>query len=187
MMNVITLKDPKIMGDKHDIYGYTFWSLTDTDFPVMFNHKEGNIMPGTRITYESSEPKVSKNGTDYLRLKKVSLEDSPEPQKMPFSEKPAPTFTDKAYLRDASTIPLDVWRTLIGIQGVPNSPDEFSLFFETVMDHANELLALIDKVRTGSQPSATHAEPIKVDSLPAGDIKQKLERGFSSEPFEEDN
>lgn len=178
-MKEFELKDPKIMGEEHPQYGFTFWSLTDGDYPVMFNSKQGNIMPGTRIQAETAELKTSKNGKDYLRLKKVTFEDEPHPQK-PFEAKPAATFknADKPFFRDASTIPLDVWRTLIGIQGVPETESGFTAFFETVRTHAEELMTMIENVRNSGQAAdPTPSVSVKEEHsnvTAAVPIKQKL-------------
>lgn len=149
MSLIFELKDPKILGEEHPTYGFTFWSETDGDFPVMFNSKQGNILPGTRIMAEESEERTSKNGKDYLRLKKVKLEDSPEQPKVPFTKKAEPVFKkeENKYQKDVTSIPLDVWRTLIGIQGVPENETQFTEFFMTVQQHANELLLMIGHVR----------------------------------------
>lgn len=91
-MQVYELKDPSILGEEHPTYGFTFWDAqVDGEYPVMFNSKQGNIMPGTRIMAEESELKTSKNGKEYLRLRKVKFEDATA-KAAPFEPKAAPTF-----------------------------------------------------------------------------------------------
>lgn len=91
-MKEFELSNPTILGEEHPTYGFTFWDAqVNGAYPIMFNSKEGNIMPGTRIQAETAELKTSKNGKDYLRLKKVKFEDSPQTS-APFEPKAKPTF-----------------------------------------------------------------------------------------------
>lgn len=69
--------------------------------------------------------------------------------------------SENKFQRDVTAIPLDVWRTLIGIQGVPTNQTEFHRFFETVKLHANELLATIETVRSGETKEPEPTEPSK--------------------------
>lgn len=171
-MKEFELKDPAIMGEKHDIYGYTFWSLTDGDYPVMFNSQEGNIMPGTRIQAETAELKTSKNGKDYLRLKKVTFEDSPTKQE-PFEAKPAPTFEKAAKAqndKDSQITKNMVWKNLLSVYDIPSMlPDskQWNEFWGNVELHT-EMLTKGDYTRL-QQPT----------------VKNKLARGFS-EPEQTD-
>lgn len=76
--------------------------------------------------------------------------------KVPEDIKPSSTSSavkDTKYQRDITSIPLDVWRTLVGIQGVPENQSQFTEFFLTVQQHANELLLMIENVRSGGDNS----------------------------------
>lgn len=120
MNQVIELKDPKILGDEHPQYGYQVWSETDGDYPVMFNTKQGNIMPGTRVTYETAELKTSAKGNEYLRLKKIKFEDSPQTS-VPFENKPKPTFhqaTAEQTKKDNQITKNMVWKNLLQVYDV---------------------------------------------------------------------
>lgn len=107
----------------------------------------------------------SKSGKS-MRFKRAKREDAPSPS------------GDKAYLKDASTIPLNVWQTLINVQGVPENKSQFETFFLTVQEHANELLRMIENVRnnveTPSRSSPNEEKPAT--------IHDKLNKGFSKEP-----
>lgn len=71
--------------------------------------------------------------------------------------------SDKPYLRDVTTIPLDVWRALLNVQGVPENPTQFQSFFETVRTHTEELLSMIDNVR--AEPVKEAPKPLDQQSL----------------------
>lgn len=139
------LKDPKILGDEHPQYGFTFWSITDSDFPVMFNSKNGNILPGTRIQAESSEEKISKNGKTYLRLKKVTFEDHPSTPSMPFTEKPEPTFhkaNAEQVSKDVQITKNMIWKNLLSVYDIPTmTPDspQWNEFWGNVELHTEML------------------------------------------------
>lgn len=79
---------------------------------------------------------------------------------------------DKPFYRDSTTIPLDVWRVLINVQGVPENPAQFASFFDTVQEHANELLLLIDNVRNGvTKETVDKVWPVDgIDDLGAGNM-----------------
>jgi len=145
-MIVVELKDPKILGDEHPTYGFTFWSESDGDFPVMFNSKQGNILPGTRIMAEESEIKTSKNGKQYLRLKRVKLEDKPGQESKPFEAKPQPTF--EAAKKEASDHERQitknmVWKNLLNVYDIPSMPPDsaqWNEFWGNVELHTEMLL-----------------------------------------------
>lgn len=59
-----------------------------------------------------------------------------------------PPKSDK-FLRDTSTIPLDVYRVLINIVGVPETLEQKERFWELVREQADELIRMIDNVRHG--------------------------------------
>lgn len=169
MSQIYNLKDPKIMGEEHPQYGFTFWSETDGDFPVMFNSKQGNILPGTRIMAESYTQRTSSKGTDYLRLKGVKLEDSPSQEKVPFKEQPEPTFkkaiqeqTDK----DTQITKNMVWKNLLQVYDVSSmtvDSTQWEEFWANVELHTEMLTAgNIDRL-TANAPG----------------IKDKLGKGWS--------
>lgn len=58
-----------------------------------------------------------------------------------------PAKADNRYLRDVTAIPLDVYRVRANIDGLPSNETERQVFFENIKADADELLALIDKVR----------------------------------------
>lgn len=156
MSQIFELKDPKIMGDEDPKFGFTFWSNTDGDFPVMFNSKQGNIMPGTRIMAEKATERTSKNGTNYLRLAGTKIEDSPQQTKV-FEQKPEPTFEkakeENKYQRDVTALALDVYRVVANIRGLPENAQDAAIFWDIVMSHTNELLGMIENVRNSGQAS----------------------------------
>jgi hypothetical protein len=161
-MQVYELKDPKIMGEEHPQYGFTFWSETDGDYPVMFNSKQGNIMPGTRVTAESIEHKTSAKGKEYIRLKKVKFEDSPE-QTQAFEKKPAPTFgnSPEQTTKESLITRSMVWKALIDSEDVqsltPNSP-RWTAFWATVELHTEMLTnGNYDKLIGGSLSASSGA------------------------------
>lgn len=147
-MQIFELKDPKILGEEHPTYGFTFWSETDGDYPVMFNSKQGNIMPGTRIMAEESEVKVSKNNKEYLRLKKVKLEDNPtsKEEQKPFTKKPEPTFkraTAEQQTKDTQITRNMVWKNLLSLYDIPSmTPDseQWNEFWDNVELHTEMLV-----------------------------------------------
>lgn len=54
---------------------------------------------------------------------------------------------DNRYLKDVSSIPLDVYRVRANINGLPTNETERQAFFENVKEDADALLELIDQVR----------------------------------------
>lgn len=54
---------------------------------------------------------------------------------------------DQKYLRDVTAIPMDVYRVLVNIMGVPEDETQAARFWQTVKDHSDEVLKLIDNVR----------------------------------------
>lgn len=97
--------------------------------------------------------------TDYLTDK---WKHAAKPQGSPSSS--GDGQSENKFQRDVTAIPLDVWRTLIGIQGVPTNEVEFHTFFETVKLHANELLATIETVRSGSLSASSRATNDSVEA-----------------------
>lgn len=94
----------------------------------------------------------SKSGKS-LRFKKdkdvpiqgsVNDEESPNYVAPEFRDKTKP---DNRYLRDVTAIPLDVYRVRANIDGLPANDSERQIFFENIKADADELLALIEKVR----------------------------------------
>lgn len=74
---------------------------------------------------------------------------------------------ENKYQRDVTSIPLDVWRTLVGIQGVPTNQTEFHRLHTTVQEHANELLRMIDNVRSGTHLDSPTQTPESFKAHPA--------------------
>lgn len=162
-MNIIELKDPKILGEEHPQYGYAVWSETDGDYPVMFNTKNGNIMPGTRVSYESSELKTSAKGNEYLRLKKVQFEDSASKPDIPFQAKPAPSFKPEPTFEKAAKVQSDkdsqitknmVWKNLLQLYDVPTmliDTTQWEEFWANVELHTEMLIVgNIDRLKPRS-------------------------------------
>jgi len=59
------------LGEKDPTYGQKYWcEVMDSLTPLMFNSQQ-EFQAGDDVTYESSEPKKSSKGTDYLLVKKV--------------------------------------------------------------------------------------------------------------------
>lgn len=78
-MKTLTLKNPTALGERDPKYGQAYWSYThDSDTPVMFNLMDGEVGDGSVITAETIEVKESKNGNEYHRLKKVTIESQSE-------------------------------------------------------------------------------------------------------------
>ncbi len=162
-MQVFELKEPSIMGEEHPTYGFTFWSLTDGEYPVMFNSKQGNIMPGTRIMAEEALLKTSKNGKEYLRLKKVKLEDSPGQTQAPFEPKAKPTFkqADQAEDKrsDGITASMAFKLAYHGFiqteQILPRDDDQWA----DVKEQARQIFWGIDEVKN-SQPDGGQQETV---------------------------
>lgn len=173
-MQVFELKEPNIMGEEHPQYGFTFWSITDGEYPVMFNSKQGNIIPGTRIMAEEADLRTSKNGTEYLRLKKVKLEDSPTDKQEPFTPKAKPTFQKATEAEDkrsdgitASMAFKLAYHGFIQTEQILPRDDNH---WADVKEQARQIFWGIDAVKN-SQP----------DEETASTIKEKLAKGFSAE------
>lgn len=156
-MQEYELKQPSILGEKHPTYGYTFWSETGGDYPVMFNSQEGNIMPGTRVQAETAELKTSKNGKEYLRLKKVKFEDSPH-LPVAFEDKPKATFvkaTEQQNNKDQQITKNMVWKNLLQVYDVASmTPDstQWAEFWANVELHTEMLTnGNYDKLIGGSE------------------------------------
>lgn len=111
---------------------------------------------------------LAKSGKSY-RFKRVKREEGGS-----YSSSAKTSDNSKAFLKDASTIPLDVYKTRAHINGLPTNETERTLFFQNVMADSDELLKLIENVR-GSQTVNPTIET-KVESLPAPalGIKKKL-------------
>lgn len=171
-MNVLVLKDPKILGDKHPTYGYSVWSETDGDYPVMFNvQDEKKLMPGVRVTYEDSQGKTSAKGKDYLRLSKVKFEDSPQAS-VPF-DTTSPTFAkanQEQSTKDQQITKNMVWKNLLNHYDLPSmTPDseQWQQFWASVELHTEMLTnGNYDKLIGGS-PASHPAETIKEENRSA--------------------
>lgn len=162
-MQEYELKQPSILGEKHSTYGYTFWSETGGDYPVMFNSQEGNIMPGTRVQAETAELKTSKNGKQYLRLKKVKFEDSPHPP-VAFEDKPKATFvkaTEQQNNKDQQITKNMVWKNLLQVYDVASmTPDsaQWAEFWSNVELHTEMLTnGNYDNLMSGSLSASSRA------------------------------
>lgn len=65
------------MGEKDIKYGQTYWAeVEEQSQPVMFNLMSGSPQEGDRITAQEVLLKTSSKGTEYHRLKKVTIEES---------------------------------------------------------------------------------------------------------------
>lgn len=58
--------------------------------------------------------------------------------------------SDNKFLKDVSSLPLDVYRVRANINGLPTNETERAVFFENVKEDADELLRLIEEVRSDS-------------------------------------
>lgn len=188
---ILELKDPKILGEKHPTYGYSVWSETDGEYPVMFNVKdEKKLMPGVRITYDSSEEKTSAKGKDYLRLKGVKFEDAPG-QAKPFEKKQAPTFeiANKAQTdKDTQITKNMVWKNLLQVYDLPtmtiDSP-QWEMFWANVELHTMMLtVGSIDSLKP--QSSAQSSVPSLGDTFRAKKAQVTNEFDESDMPYEEE-
>ena len=138
---------------------------------------------------QESEEKTSKNGKDYLRLKKVTIEEGAT-EDMPFNskDKPEPVFKPKndAYLRDISTIPETFIRALLpyyDVQRLQDDPAQYSSLIETARALTEDSIAMIEKIREGEPLETGYDKAKKV----AKKIKGKSEEDFGEEdiPYDE--
>lgn len=79
------IKNPKVMGEKHDTYGWSIWAESNYG-PVMFNTNRDLTLTEYQIFAEEEEKRTSAKGNAYLRLKKVKIE---EPSEEPVSPTPS--------------------------------------------------------------------------------------------------
>lgn len=80
MEKKFTIKKVNPLGDKDPKYGQTFWAEVDEQIqPVMFNLMNGTVQAGDRITTAEVLLKTSGKGTEYHRLKKVTVEQGTNP------------------------------------------------------------------------------------------------------------
>lgn len=73
------------------------------------------------------------------------------------------------FQRDVTALSLDVYRVVSNIRGLPENASDSAKFWEIVMDHTNELLAMIDKVRSGSLSASSRAtnDSVEIPTLSA--------------------
>jgi hypothetical protein len=84
--------------------------------------------------YGTMQELVSKAGKPYYRFKGEKRPDTP-----------------KQYQDNSGSITLGmVWKTLIGIVGVPENTTDKAKFWEMVTDHTNELLSISDNIKNPS-------------------------------------
>lgn len=75
MEKQFTIKRVNPLGDRDPKYGQTFWAEVDEQIqPVMFNLINGSVQDGDRITTTEVVLKTSGKGTEYHRLKKVTVQ-----------------------------------------------------------------------------------------------------------------
>lgn len=120
-----TINSLKVMGDKDEKFGYSYWGFVhEAQMPVMFStHSVIDDVrdKGRRIFAEEKEIKQSKNGKEYLLLKKVKLDaDSGSPDPVPGTETQvspqtaaAPKLYNPDYSKDLTDHPLQVFRAII--------------------------------------------------------------------------
>lgn len=90
---------------------------------------------------------MAKSGKTYIKAVPSSTEDT---HQSTGSTAVVKSSSSNAYLKDATTLPLDVYRVRANIDGLPTNDEERAVFFENVMSDADELLSLIEKVRSDS-------------------------------------
>jgi hypothetical protein len=133
---------PKLWKGPHGDVWYHGVNVEGWDKPISVGKKEANsIKVGDTIYGDIIE-------TDYIEDKFKPSQKPDEPSEPSGSVVIHSTpKADNRYLRDVTAIPLDVYRVRANIDGLPSNETERAVFFENVMADANELLALIDKVR----------------------------------------
>lgn len=166
MTEYILSADPKIMGDKHPKFGYTFWGYAhDADYPIMFNSQNGNILKGQKLFAGKSEVKLSSNDTEYLRLSEVKLDKGVEivsgqadSEQLPAGETPvkatntAVLFTP-GYAKDATLIPIQIYNGSLhyakdaGLSLISN-PEDRREYLEYVQEVSNELMGWVVRSRS---------------------------------------
>ncbi len=113
---------------------------------------------GTFLWSSRTEPEKDKKYYGHLELAKSGKSTWFRKDKPPENE-PTPigavvrtsSTTDKAFLKDASTIPMDVYRVVANVRGLPENETDSIVFWEIVREHSNELLLLIDNVRNSDK------------------------------------
>lgn len=177
-MTSYKLIEARALGDFDPKFGQKWWCKAEgIDIAVTFNTQRTTIdadiiHDGSIMVYaEEQQTRTSAKGTGYIQLKKVKFDNNPNTTSdspIPFTNNPADhsAVKENKYQRDVTSIPLDVWRTLVGIQGVPTNQTEFHKFFTTVQEHANELLRMIDNVRSGTHLDSPTQTPESFQAHP---------------------
>lgn len=88
------------------------------------------------------------------------------------------TPADNKYQRDVTALSLDVYRVVANIRGLPENASDSAKFWEIVMDHTNELLDMIDKVRNGGSETAVSTPSVGPTQVPRGEATTSLGEQF---------
>ena len=200
-MEIFTLKsDPKVMGEEHEKYGFTFWGYAEeSDLPIMFNSKQGNVLAGDTIVAEEQTVKKSSKGTDYIRLSKTKIKSSgSEGTHMPSSnvststqaqQSPAGATDSGKYLKDTSDYHERVLKEFIKLEDyhqVKSSSAYRTKFLAFVDDIAWWLKEKNQDMRSGTktsqngsteltEPSGLEKARAKADSLRKKDVEDVTE------------
>mgnify|MGYP001597200785 FL=1 len=77
-MKVYKLNKVSLLGTPHPDYGQAYWCGAEgSDLPLKFSTSKQGVAVGVTIVAQEAEVKKSVKGTEYLQLKTVSIEDSP--------------------------------------------------------------------------------------------------------------
>lgn len=95
------------------------------------------------------EPSASGKSMRFKKDKEMEALVTPPSGGQYSSAPPKETPQSDKFLRDTSTIPLDVYRILINIVGVAETLEQKERFWELVREQADELIRMIDNVRHG--------------------------------------
>lgn len=123
-MHLYTVTKISKLGERDPKYGQTYWAeVRESDFPIMFNSSSSFVSEGQALVAEEQEKKISKKGSEYLRLKKVKLAETEA--KEPTKAEPKPELVAGHFnliMRKLNDIHNDI-KTLKG-EDIVVDPDE---------------------------------------------------------------
>lgn len=180
-MQILTVKDIKLMGDHDEKWGQTYWgTVKEFDVPVRFNlMKVVDLVPGRQILAHEAEQRQGSK-TPYMQLKKVSIAETPDEAKTKPVQSAKMAFVPKA---TTYTVPAEKpayeagtnarWALKLAVdtyKATAGSMPTDSVDYDIVMGFAEWLLSAFDKLSTGTQVVAAPGNEASESDVSAGDL-----------------
>lgn len=149
-MKIDKIIDPEFKTGTTEKNGKKFtWTMMKVEAGGREATGFGPVVVGDEVDLTYNE-KYRNYSFKLLKEGEIPSHDINEDIESPKVETPTKTDGDNKYLKDATTVPLDVYRVRANVEGLPLDSAQRKTFFKNVRLDALHLLKLIDEVRDGT-------------------------------------